>query len=78
MFVRRREDAGEVRLGCVIRSRGAVTRNRIRRRAREALAAAGPPAGMDVVIRADGAAEELEFQEMVDTIKQALGRERGS
>jgi ribonuclease P protein component len=51
---------------------GAVARNRARRRLREAVAAAAPSGGFDVVVGADAEAAEMEFQELVSQVKEAL------
>lgn len=72
VFARRRAASGEVRLGCIVRGRGAVGRNRARRRARAALEAAEPPPGLDVVVRVEGEGKELGFQEMVKAVGRAV------
>lgn len=71
VFARQRDAGEDVRLGCIVRGHGAVARNRARRRARAALAAAGPPPGLDVVVRVEGDVEDVSFQEMVETMKKA-------
>jgi ribonuclease P protein component len=64
-------DAPGVRLVMAVRASGAVTRNRVRRRLRAAVAAAELRDGTDLMIRADGSAAELKFQEMVDGVRGA-------
>jgi ribonuclease P protein component len=63
------------RLGLTVpRSAGtAVARNRTKRRLRAALRECAPGAGIDVVIRADGAAVGANFQELVGHLSGALG-----
>lgn len=74
VFARLREPEGEVRLGCIVRSRGAVARNRARRRARAALDAAHPGRGVDVVVRVEEEGVRVPFQEMVEVVKKALDK----
>lgn len=55
---------------------GAVVRNRIRRRVRAAFVECRP-SGLDVVVKPAGAAAVLPFQELVDSLKEALTRATG-
>lgn len=62
----------DVRVGMAVRATSAVERNRIKRRLRAALRAAQPPAGTDVVIRANRGAATTGFQNLVATLEQAV------
>jgi ribonuclease P protein component len=64
--------AGETRIGLVVgRSAGnAVTRNRIKRRLRHALAGLSMEQGMDYVVIADGRVAQAPF----DDVRAALAR----
>ena len=64
-------DGGGVRLVMAVRASGAVSRNRVRRRLRAAVAAAELRPGIDLMIRADEGAAKLNFQEMVDGVRKA-------
>jgi ribonuclease P protein component len=64
-------DAPDIRLVMAVRASGAVARNRVRRRLRAAVAAAELPGGIDLMIRADGSAAKLNFQKMVDGVREA-------
>jgi ribonuclease P protein component len=63
----------ETRLGLAVGTGtgGAVVRNRIRRRLR-ALVRALPLGGVDLIVRADGRAAELSFQELGEHLVAAL------
>lgn len=65
---------GESRVGLVANvGRGrAVARNRARRRLREAVAAIGPRGGFDIVVAAGPEAESMDFQQMVENLREAL------
>ncbi|MGH2754994.1 MAG: ribonuclease P protein component [Actinomycetota bacterium] len=71
VYVRQTGERG-TRLGLVVRAPSSVLRNRIKRRLREAVRAAGPEDGVDVVVRADARVAREGFQEMVDTIRRAM------
>jgi ribonuclease P protein component len=53
---------------------GAVVRNRIKRRLREAFRAHGPGTGVDVVIRAGATTVQISFQELENHLGRALRR----
>ena len=53
----------------------AVVRNRARRRLREAVAKADPPAGMDLVVVAAREVVEAPFDRLVDWMRQAMPKE---
>jgi ribonuclease P protein component len=75
VYVAGRAPGAGLRLGLVVRSRGAVTRNRVRRRLKEAVAAAiagGAAGDLDVVVRADERASRKEFQELVKMVSDAV------
>jgi ribonuclease P protein component len=74
VFAARAMAEGPTRLGITVtKSAGtAVRRNRIKRRVRAACAAAGPPPGFEVVIRATPEAATMGFQELVDHTASAL------
>ena len=76
VYVRRSQDNGP-RLGLVVKASGSVSRNRVKRRLRAAVQAAGPAVGTDVVIRADDRAAGRDFQEMVTIVRGALGEGGG-
>ena len=65
-------DNSVARLGLIVKTSTAVTRNQVKRRLRAAVVEAGPAAGTDVVIRADERAAGEDFQEMVRTIRKAF------
>jgi ribonuclease P protein component len=79
LFAARASDGGTPgRLGLVV-SRGvgsAVVRNRIRRRLRAAWRAAGPPLGIDLVVRAERGAADMPFQELVKVVDRAAREAR--
>ncbi|MEE8330670.1 MAG: ribonuclease P protein component [Acidimicrobiia bacterium] len=70
-------DPGPAAVGIIAsRSVGnAVVRNRARRRLREAVAKADPPAGMDVVVLAAGEVVDVPFDRLVDWVRQAMPKE---
>jgi ribonuclease P protein component len=64
---------GISRLGLVVRGRGAVNRNRAKRRLREAFSRCGVP-NKDVVVRAGVETNGLPFQELVERLRTALSQ----
>ena len=72
-------DPGPSAVGIVAsRSVGnAVTRNRARRRLREAIAAVGPPPGLDIVVVATKKVIEAPFGEVVGWLRAAMSEEAG-
>jgi len=66
-----------LRLGLSVRASGAVQRNRVKRRLREAFRIAAPlaPAGADIVVRADERASVTPFQELEELARRAVGGE---
>jgi ribonuclease P protein component len=77
VFVAPRADASAPsRLGLAVPSAtgGAVVRNRIKRRLREAFRAEGPAVGVDVAIRASAPTAQLSFQELEGHLVRALTR----
>lgn len=67
------------RLGLAVRcKRGAVARNRLKRRLRAAFLQAGPVGGYDVVVRADDRLLGIEYSTLVEDLKMALDRVTGS
>jgi ribonuclease P protein component len=64
------------RLGLAVPSStgGAVVRNRIKRRLREAFRARGPASGVDVAIRAQAAVARMPFQNLEEHLGTALRR----
>lgn len=63
------------RLGLRVRASGparAVTRNRARRRLREAWRLSAPEKGLDVVIHADGTYADKNYQAVVEELRRAL------
>jgi len=54
---------------------GAVVRNRVRRRLREALAQAGPPPGFDLVVLAGREVIEAPFDRLVEWLQRAMPKE---
>jgi ribonuclease P protein component len=76
VFVGNYDPEREPRLGLAVRDRGsAVRRNRARRRLRAAAALCELPR-RDVVIRAEGAVADMEFQELVRMLKSAVKAHR--
>lgn len=76
-----RSDPGfRSRLGLAVGSKcgGAVTRNRIKRRLREAFRAAAPASGWDVVISARPAAAGASYQELEKAVSEALRSMEGA
>jgi ribonuclease P protein component len=69
-----RGEEGGVRVGLVANlGRGrAVARNRVRRRLREALRAAEAEGGYDIVVRGGPETAEVEFQQLVSHMRDAL------
>jgi len=66
------------RLGLAVRcKRGAVARNRVKRRLRAAFLQAGPVDGYDVVVRADDRLVGIEYATLVADLKMALNRVTG-
>ena len=61
-----------VGLAVKVPGRGAVPRNRLKRRLRAAVAHCGLPSGIDVVVRADDRVAELGFQELAARLGSAL------
>ena len=59
--------------------RGAVERNRIKRRVREALRTMGGDLrpGVEVVLVGSGRAGRMDFQDMVDSVRRALSQAGG-
>jgi ribonuclease P protein component len=63
------------RLGLAVRSkRGAVARNRVKRRLRAAFRQLGTVDGYDVVVRADDGILSKEYGVLVEDLRVALGR----
>jgi ribonuclease P protein component len=52
-----------------------VVRNRIKRRIRAAARAAELPGGWDVVVRAEPEAASIDFQKLVDALRNGLPEE---
>ena len=75
----RRGGADAVRLGLAVRSAGATTRNRVKRRLRAALREVDTPPGTDVMVKAGPGAAIVEFQELVKMFQRAVAApaERG-
>ncbi|CAN5687316.1 hypothetical protein BH20ACT23_BH20ACT23_12930 [soil metagenome] len=66
------------RLGLAVRCKqGAVARNRVKRRIREAFRLLGPVNGYDVVVRADDRVLETEYSRLVEDLGAALHRASG-
>ncbi|MGH2730336.1 MAG: ribonuclease P protein component [Actinomycetota bacterium] len=74
--VERSEASLPTRLGIVVErsAGGAVVRNKIKRRIREAFRSCCPSPGHDVVVRGDADVRDIEFQELVIYLKTALTR----
>ena len=73
-FTLARTDGQPARIGLAVASGigGAVVRNRIKRRLREAFRATAPEVGIDVVVRARGGAAEVDFQKLEDDVRSAV------
>lgn len=72
--VRLKDPTEPTRLGVTVHApRRAVTRNRAKRRVREAFRACGIAPGYEVVIRADDRAASSSFQELVENLSAAVG-----
>jgi len=68
------DDLGRSRVGLAVATRsGAVTRNRIRRRLKEAVRVAAP-SRQDLIVRGDDRVLGLPFQELVENLRSALAR----
>lgn len=66
------------RLGLAVRSkRGAVGRNRVKRRVRAAFRQLAPAGGYDVVVRADDTILSKRYAALVEDLRVALGRVTG-
>jgi len=66
------------RLGLAVRcKRGAVARNRLKRRIRAAFRLVGPDGGYDVVVRADDRVLGTEYSRLVEDLRAALDRVTG-
>jgi ribonuclease P protein component len=77
VFVAPRPDgSAPSRLGLAVPSStgGAVVRNRIKRRLREAFRSHGPQAGIDIAIRASAPTAGLPYQELVNHLERAMSR----
>jgi len=74
--VERPEASLPTRLGIVVErsAGGAVVRNRIKRRIREAFRSWSAATGYDVVVRGEADVRDIEFQELVIHLKTALTR----
>jgi ribonuclease P protein component len=74
--VDRAEKSAATRLGIVVdrSAGGAVARNAIKRRIREAFRSCGPPPGHDVVVRGAEVVREVPYQELVNNLRMALTR----
>lgn len=74
IYVARQNEAeAPARLGLIVaRVGGAVLRNRVRRRVREAFRSCNPRPGVDVVVRADARAAVTPFAHLVDLLRGAL------
>jgi ribonuclease P protein component len=74
VYVRRRADSEQARLGLAVpkRSGNAVTRNRIRRRLRAAFTESGAPPGLDVAIKSGSEVAGTNFQELVNNLHEAV------
>jgi ribonuclease P protein component len=75
VFVAPRPDpSAPSRLGLAVPSStgGAVVRNRIKRRLREAFRAQGPATGIDIAIRASAPTGRISYQELVEHLGRAL------
>jgi ribonuclease P protein component len=67
------DHTGRSRLGIAVQGAGgAVVRNRIKRRIREAFFRCGPRRGHEVVIRATREAATADFQLLVSNMEQGL------
>ncbi len=80
IYVAGREDSTlPARLGLAVKGRslGAVGRNRVKRRIRAAFARC-EASGVDVVVRADGRAEGVAFQKLVEALRLSIRRATGA
>ena len=70
------DESAAARLGLAVgRSLGgAVVRNRIKRRVRAAWRTAGPPPGLDAIVRPAQDVATMDFQDLVTHVKRALSR----
>ena len=70
-----RGDDDPTRVGFAVRSSagGAVTRNRIKRRLRSAVATVEVAPGFDVVVSGDESVASLDFQVLVENLSDAAG-----
>jgi ribonuclease P protein component len=67
------------RLGLAVRSkRGAVARNRVKRRLRSAFVEAEPVGGYDVVVRGDDRLLRVGYSALVEDLGSALDRVAGA
>ena len=67
------------RLGLAVRSkRGAVARNRVKRRLRAAFVQADPVEGYDVVLRGDDRLLGVDYSTLVEDLRNALDRVVGA
>lgn len=76
VWVARRDDAADARLGMAIRAGvgTAVERNLLRRRMRAIFRAYEPEAGLDVIVQATGEAAGRNFQKLTEALGLALAR----
>ena len=77
MFVAESSDSGRLGLAVTVRPARAVTRNRVRRRLRAAFERCTPARPVDVVIRCDGRASRMDFQELVKLLCGSLADAAG-
>lgn len=77
IVVAKRPSPGPARLGLAVRSdRGAVERNRVKRRLRAAFAEVAVHRDFDVVIRADGRGATVPWEVLTRTIADAIADAR--
>lgn len=78
VFVRERADDEPARLGlAAVGPGGAVVRNRIRRRLRAAFEHCESRAGIDVAVRGTNETTGSDFQDLVDSLREALNAAGG-